>query len=1044
MLNGLYECEKGDELFYVRNVYPPIQEMQPRVLAVVIVFVLCFIVGICGNASVLTLLRSVYDRRMKHYGARQGDNAMLYIGALAICDFLMSLSLPPAILDSIIGFWVFDTPTCKLHHVFGSVGRIMSTFLITAMSFDRFVAVCYPHRQSLRSRKFVLCTITMLMWMALLLLSPMLAYASAKEIVLHEIKAISSENITRFRVFKCSDMMPPGVFYYFTTTTFVIGFIMPLVLIAYFNLLLIQRLYAHKRILPRSTIPLRRVVWYTIGIAAMYFICWTPYWCSVLYAIYMSLFSDGDTQSGDFMLFVIYCVHLLPYLGSSSNWILYGMLNTQLQLKTESNLDDCHSIVTVVNNTNNTHAQTLEVKNSRTSTIDQSAAVNRSVSTEWIVLGKNCNYRNGGSPSNHACTSRSCEVSLSDHVAYQLDGKKYPQMVGSNLLRLTERIALSNLRMASGVANYAHAKTGNFTQTEPVLHNPFQDDPLMDRVLRRLLPQKEYERVAADLNRFGDRVVAEIDKKGQQCEIDKPRLEQHNAWGKRVDSLWVCPEWRELKQMCAEEGIIELGYDEKVDPVTRRLHQVAKLFLFSPSAGLVTCPMAMTDGAAKTIEALGLRGKNQRATEAYNRLISRDPSKAWTSGQWMTEKRGGSDVGGGCDTYAVHVKDDEYRLHGYKWFSSAIDADVALTLARVVDDKGDAEKGSKGLSLFLLRIKKEDSNELNGIQMETSLQHRFFGTRQLPTAELLLDGVVAHRIGDLGRGIPGIANMLNITRIHNAVASVAAMRRVISLARDYSTRRNVFGQAQEKWPLHTATLAKMEVETRGCFLMILEAAKLLGIQESGQATLNDQIMLRLITPVLKLYAGKQCVPLVSEGIECFGGQGYIEDTGLPTILRDAQVTPIWEGTTNVLSLDVLRVFSGKENVLQAFNQYINAALPTNDDEKLKECVLAIKKALKSFSSLLAKIHESALDNIRIDVGARHIAFAIAKILSGALLIQHAAHPTSNSVDYEIAKRWCLEQKLVDVEFDWFTHNRIEKDRGIVFENYANRSRDSKL
>uniref|UniRef100_A0A1I7XA25 G_PROTEIN_RECEP_F1_2 domain-containing protein n=1 Tax=Heterorhabditis bacteriophora TaxID=37862 RepID=A0A1I7XA25_HETBA len=349
--------------YYVRNVYPPIQiweqnsteirrrcassapsnylivvyryrrkpwgidiELQPKVLLVVVIFVMCFVVGICGNSSILTIIRGVMeDRRTR--SRRSGDNAILYIAALCVCDFLMSLSLPPAILDSVIGFWIFGTWMCKLHHICGSVGRIVSTFLITAMSFDRYVAVCHPHHHRLRSRSFVLGMIACLSIFAFFLLLPMLTYARAKEMVLHELKAIDSFNITRVRVFKCSDMMPPPIFYWFTSTTFILGYIVPLVLIVYFNLKLIKKLYAHKRF-------------------------------SVLYAIVMSIVGLPTTTS-ELLLFVIYCVHLLPYFGSSSNWILYGLLNTQLQvsvMKNENQLNDEHmSIITAVN-TNN-HAE---------------------------------------------------------------------------------------------------------------------------------------------------------------------------------------------------------------------------------------------------------------------------------------------------------------------------------------------------------------------------------------------------------------------------------------------------------------------------------------------------------------------------------------------------------------------------------------------------------------------------------------------------------------------------------------------------------------
>uniref|UniRef100_A0A1I7TMB9 Acyl-CoA dehydrogenase family member 11-like n=1 Tax=Caenorhabditis tropicalis TaxID=1561998 RepID=A0A1I7TMB9_9PELO len=601
------------------------------------------------------------------------------------------------------------------------------------------------------------------------------------------------------------------------------------------------------------------------------------------------------------------------------------------------------------------------------------------------------------------------------------------------------RMASSTTKNATIVARhtqYSHAKTGGFSQDSPTLHNPYTDDPILDRALRRLLPEAQYMRVAADLSKFGDRITSEIEHLGRQAELDQPRLEQQDAWGKRIDKLIVCNEWQKLKQICAEEGVISIGYENDVDPFVRRIHQVAKLFLFSPSAGLVSCPMAMTDGAVKTLTSLNLYGKHKFATEAVDRLRSRDPSKAWTSGQWMTEKKGGSDVAGGCDTYAVQVDKDTYRLHGYKWFSSAVDADVALTLARVVDSDGNAVEGSRGLSLFLLRIRDESGN-LNGIQM-VRLKNKL-GTKQLPTAELLLDGAIAERIGEPGRGVAGISNMLNITRIHNAVASLGYMRRIISLARDYSTKRVVFGQTQSKWPLHTTTLAKMEVETRGSMLLLFESARLLGLSEAGKSSDIDAMMLRLITPVLKLYAGKQAVPLVSEGIECFGGQGYMEDTGLPTILRDAQVTPIWEGTTNVLSLDVLRVFSGKENILLAFGKRVSQLLKnTSNEPKLQKAKQSVEEALKELQKLLVKASDSAVKgDTRIDSVARHISFAIARIYSGSLLIDHASDSTvANPSDIEVAYRYCCEQPLIDLRWEWFSEERVKEDRDIVFDNYS--------
>uniref|UniRef100_A0A914DKF7 Acyl-CoA dehydrogenase n=1 Tax=Acrobeloides nanus TaxID=290746 RepID=A0A914DKF7_9BILA len=586
---------------------------------------------------------------------------------------------------------------------------------------------------------------------------------------------------------------------------------------------------------------------------------------------------------------------------------------------------------------------------------------------------------------------------------------------------------------------YAHAKLGGFIQEAPLLHNPFTDDPILERVLRRWMPQNIYSKVSEDLTKFGNRIVTEIDSLGRECELHQPKLEQYDAWGNREDKLILTPEWTKLKRVAAEEGLLSIGYDPNIDPTWRRLYQFSKLYLFSPSAGMVTCPLAAADGAAKTIKALKLDEYFPEVAEAFRRLTSRNQGDAWTSGQWMTEKRGGSDVGSGTDTRAVHVQGNKYLLYGYKWFTSTIDSEMTFTLARPVDTNENIIEGTKGLSLFYLELRNNKTGKLNGVQM-VRLKNKL-GTRQLPTAELLLDGAEAIKVSDDGKGIASISNMLNITRIHNAVASIGFMRRAVSLARDYATRRVVFGRKQADWPLHLATIGKLEVEVRACTLLMLEATRLLGIQESGHATKTEQANLRLITPILKLYTGKQCIPLISEAIECFGGQGYIEDTGLPTLLRDAQITPIWEGTTNVLSLDVLRVLE-KDNIVQAFHEHINDILnqnKTRDCPLLKECEEKIKQALANLTNILKTLSSSDASlsgGLNMARGAREIAFAFARIYSGALLVAHAGSPTIlTQSDKETAYRYCVEKEPIDLNSEIFSEKRNAKDRAIVYENF---------
>jgi hypothetical protein len=275
----------------------------------------------------------------------------------------------------------------------------------------------------------------------------------------------------------------------------------------------------------------------------------------------------------------------------------------------------------------------------------------------------------------------------------------------------------------------------------------------------------------------------------------------------------------------------------------------------------------------------------------------------------MTERSGGSDVGG-TETEARPDEGGRFRLHGAKWFTSAVTSEMALLLAR---PQG-AGPGSGGLSLFYLELR-DAAGRLQGIRIER-LKDKL-GTRALPTAELTLEGALAAPVGELGGGVRKIAPLLNVTRLHNAINACGTMARLLQLLRDYARRRVAFGGTLATKPLHRETLAELHVEYEGALALTLECARLLGRQEAGEASAEETAALRLLTPLAKLMTGKQAVAVASEALEGFGGAGYVEDTGLPVYLRDAQVLPIWEGTTNVLSLDVLRAVA-REDALSSW------------------------------------------------------------------------------------------------------------------------------
>jgi len=271
----------------------------------------------------------------------------------------------------------------------------------------------------------------------------------------------------------------------------------------------------------------------------------------------------------------------------------------------------------------------------------------------------------------------------------------------------------------------------------------------------------------------------------------------------------------------------------------------------------------------------------------------------------MTERQGGSDVGRNA---VVAKRDgDHWRLFGQKFFCSNIGCEVALALARPEQ----APAGTRGLALFLVPRDRPDGRR-NSYRIDR-LKDKL-GTRAMATGEVTLDGAYAELVGEAERGFAQMTAMLNITRLHNAITAAATMRRAWMLASAYATQREAFGRKLDQHPLHQETLRDMAAQADGALHLTMRMAQLLGRIESNEATGGEAALFRLGIALTKLYTAKQAVAVVSEALECFGGQGYMEDTGLPRLLRDAQVLPIWEGTTNVLALDGLRVLRRAETL----------------------------------------------------------------------------------------------------------------------------------
>jgi acyl-CoA dehydrogenase len=363
-----------------------------------------------------------------------------------------------------------------------------------------------------------------------------------------------------------------------------------------------------------------------------------------------------------------------------------------------------------------------------------------------------------------------------------------------------------------------------FFQDGPRLRDEWEDDLALRRYLERSLPPEVLDEVAPSLAEMGHLAANEL--KTWSDEMDtaahEPRLRPFDAWGRRVDTVETSPLWERIGAVGQEKGVIATAY-ERAHGEHSRVHQFALAYLYGPSSALYSCPFAMTDGAAKT---LLTHGDRELVDRAVPRLTGRDPQHAWTSGQWMTERPGGSDVG--LSETVAREEGGVWKLYGTKWFTSAVTADMALTLAR---PEGNGP-GGRGLAMYYVEVRDErgELNDLRVLRLKEKL-----GTRQMPTAELALEGTAAHLVGPPTGGTRNITPMLTITRLWNSVIASSGLRRGLALARDYADRRVAFGHQLIDQPLHQATLAWLRVQHEASLQLAFRDRRAAG-QGGGRAS----------------------------------------------------------------------------------------------------------------------------------------------------------------------------------------------------------------
>lgn len=587
------------------------------------------------------------------------------------------------------------------------------------------------------------------------------------------------------------------------------------------------------------------------------------------------------------------------------------------------------------------------------------------------------------------------------------------------------------------------SSTAGFFQPTPQLNNLYTTDPVLPRALSLFLPASLLRQTHGSLVSLADAVVTpEIQAYMLSAENTPPYVQQFSTFGRRVDKLITSEGWRGLQNWGIKEGMVALPYENTFEEYTRVLW-AARYAIWAGSACWVNCPGLMVDGVASALRRYltpteggpttnqPLMAKREVAlASAYEKLVSRELTgnkKAWTTGQWMTERQGGSDVSmtetvatwdpEGAKIYndaSVRASDGmelgPWRLDGFKWFSSATDADMVVLLART----------AKGVGLFFAPMRRtlkagsdlsHGQTELNGVSIQR-LKNKL-GTRALPTAELELKGMRGWLVGEEGRGTKEIATVLNIARMHNGLTAIGLWGRGLAIVRAFARVRVVGRRPLWERTGYMRTLSRMHAEYRANVLFNFFVAGLLGCVEQTQVAafkgmsadtglnkigclpgVKDTVMaewlLRVLTPALKGHCSKTAISGLQECMECLGGVGYLENDdplfNVARLYRDANVLPIWEGTTDMMADDtVIRVLFGKtrDPVMQALKTWVSSLLDTTTVYGKQSTIVR-----KWWDELISILQETSKE--LLEMQARPVMDRLVDIVQGLLLLTDAA------------------------------------------------------
>ncbi|RSS84402.1 acyl-CoA dehydrogenase family protein [Streptomyces sp. WAC06614] len=504
-------------------------------------------------------------------------------------------------------------------------------------------------------------------------------------------------------------------------------------------------------------------------------------------------------------------------------------------------------------------------------------------------------------------------------------------------------------------------------QAPPLVgHDVYGADPaLVEGVERHLGPAGSplLDEVRAELSGLGRAAgSAQAQEWGRLANENPPVLRTHDRCGNRIDEVEFHPAWHRLLGHAVTSGLTDAW-----GRPAGHLRRAAGFFVWSQAEAGHGCPVSMTHAAVPALRAdpeLAAEWEPRLTSHVYEQGLRPAADKAGVIfGMGMTEKQGGSDVRANRTRAVPLDAPGEYLLTGHKWFCSAPMSDGFLVLAQA------SAGGEDRLTCFLVpRVLPDGTRNVFAIQR---LKDKL-GNRSNASGEVEFDGTWARRVGEEGRGVRTIIEMVAATRLDCVIGSAAVMRQAVTQALHHTAYRSAFGARLIEQPLMRNVLADLALETEAATTLMLRlAAAQDAVQESGDA--REQAFLRIAVPAAKYWVTKRCTPTVAEALECLGGNGYVEESGLPRLLRESPLNSIWEGSGNVQALDVLRALQREPQALNAF--LTEVGLARGADHRLDA---AVKDLLTELADLEG-----------IEARARRVVERMALVLQGSLLVRFA-------------------------------------------------------